>query len=313
MVDLMARHDSTRHENYGSHQTLGVSPIEIIVTVILMAIGAVAMFGAVSQARASAQRNDPVGVASADLNSAVKQIQLQKFQQCTPSNPEPYSFATSTHTPTGTSTNLAIATNSLPLAQAPSDGITHPYFAKLTAINGISDFNWSVAPALPSGLVLSPDGVISGVPQEESSAIYRFTVVSNGNSDSKDLSLTVVSVEVLTNNALLNWTPCQHKSESSISSISANGSTVTYTYSSPATFAKGDEVSITGVNPPSFNVKSAKVLRATSDHLVIAKRLVGSFRSGGHVSLATSGNVEQVKLSTKVEGQEIVRTITVSN
>jgi len=309
----MARHDSTRHEHYGSHQTLGVSPIEIIITVILMAIGAVAMFGAVSQARASAQRSDPVGVASADLNSAVKQIQLQKFQPCTPTNPEPYNFAASTRTPTGTSTNLTIATNSLPLAQAPSDGITHPYFAKLSAINGISDFTWSVAPALPSGLVLSPDGVISGVPRAESSAIYRFTLVSNGNSDSKDLSLTVVSVEVLTNNALLNWTPCQHKSVSSISSISANGSTVTYTYSSPATFAKGDEVSITGVNRPAFNVKSAKVLRANSNHLVIAKRLVGSFRSGGQVSLATSGNVQQVKLSTKVEGQEIVRTLTVSN
>ena len=61
----------------------------------------------------------------------------------------------------------------------------------------------AVSPTLPSGLSLSPDGVISGVPQAESSGIYTFTVVSNGNSDSKTLSLTIVSVEVQTKSANL--------------------------------------------------------------------------------------------------------------
>ena len=278
-----------------------------------MVLGGVAMFGAVSQARASAQRSDPVEVASADLKFAAHQIQLQKFRQCTPANPEPYNLASSALTPKTNSANLAIATSSLPLAQAPTTGITHPYYAKLSAINGVSGFTWSVSPTLPSGLSLSTDGVISGVPTAESSAIYRFTVVGNGNSDSKDLSLTVVSIEVRVHNALLNWTTCQQKSAPTISSISANGSTVTYTYSSPATFVKGDDVSITGATPPSFNVKSAEVLRATSNQVVIAKRLAGSYRSGGSVSLAKSGNVQQIKLSTTVQGQQLTRTITVSN
>ena len=88
---------------------------------------------------------------------------------------------------------------------------------------------------------------------------------------------------------------------------------VTYTYSSPTTFVKGDKVSITGVTPPSFNFNSAEVLRATSNQLVIAKSLVGTYRSGGSVTLAKSRNVQQIKLSTTVQGQRLTRTITVSN
>ena len=300
-------------DRYGSRDALDISLIEIIAMVILMVLGGVAMFGAVSQARASSQRSDPTEVASADLNLAAQQIQLQKFRLCTPVNPEPYDLTASALTPRASSTNLAVATNSLPLAQAPSDGISHPYFARLSAVNGVSGFTWSVSPTLPSGLSLSSDGVISGIPQAESSAIYTFTVVSNGNSDSKDLSLSIVSVEVLVHNALLNWTTCQHKSAPTISSISANGSTVTYTYSSPAKFVKGDEVSITGVTPPSFNVKSAEILRATSNQVVISKRLAGSYRTGGYVSLAKSGNVQLIKLSTTVQGQQLTKTITLSN
>ena len=260
------RTDLRRQDDHGSHDRQDVSLTEIIVTVVLMVIGGVAMFGAVSQARVSAQRTDPVQVASADLNSAVAQIQLQKFRACTPANPEPYIFDASVQSPSVSSANLAIVTKSLPLAQAPTAGITHQYFAKLRAINGVSDFMWSVSPNLPVGLNLSSDGVISGVPQAESSAIYRFTVVSNGNSDSKDLSLTIVSVEVSVNNALLKWTSCQNNFDSTIST-----------------------------------------------HLVASKRLVGSFKTGGNLSPAKNRSVQQIKLSTIVQGQELTRSITLSN
>ena len=208
-------------------------------------------------------------MADAALNLAAKQIQLQKFQACTPANPEPYSFLSSALAPTTKSANLGIATNSLPIAQAPSAGISHPYFAKLSAINGVTEFTWSVSPTLPTGLSLSPDGVISGVPQKESSGIYTFTVVSNGNSDSKELSLSVVSVKVFVKNAKSIWT--------------------------------------------SFQNKSAEVLPATSNHSATAKSMAGSYRSGGSPSLAKSGNVQQIKVSTTVQGQELTRTITVSN
>ena len=263
------RSDSRRPDHHESHEIRDVPLIEIIATVMLMVLGGVAMFGAVFQAGTSAQRSDPTGVASAELNLAAKQIQLQKFQACTPTNPEPYTLNSSALTPLASSTNLAIATNSLPLAQAPSGGISHPYLAKLSAINGVSGFAWSVSPSLPSGLTLSTDGTISGVPQAESSATYTFTVVSNGNSDSKKLSLTIVSVEVLVKNAKSIWTSCQNK--------------------------------------------SAEVLPATSNHSATAKSMAGSYRSGGSPSLAKSGNVQQIKVSTTVQGQELTRTITVSN
>ncbi len=115
------------------------------------------------------------------------------------------------------------------------------------------------------------------MPREESSAIYTFTVVSNGNSDSKDLSLTIVSVEVLVNNALLKWTSCEHKSESPGSGISAKGSNVTYVYSSPS------------------------------------KRAVGNFRSAGYAAPSKIRNLQQIKLRTMVQGQQLTKTITLSN
>lgn len=247
------RSDSRRPDHHESHEIRDVPLIEIIATVMLMVLGGVAMFGAVFQAGTSAQRSDPTGVASAELNLAAKQIQLQKFQACTPTNPEPYTLNSSALTPLASSTNLAIATNSLPLAQAPSGGISHPYLAKLSAINGVSGFAWSVSPSLPSGLTLSTDGTISGVPQAESSATYTFTVVSNGNSDSKKLSLTIVSVEVLVKNALLKWSSCQQKLGATVSNISA-------------------------------------------------KNL-----------LAKTGNIQQIKLSTTVQGEQVTKTITLSN
>ena len=197
------RSDLRRQDPHGLRDPFEVTPIEVIATVILMVIVGVVLFGAVSQARAAALRSDPVKVASADLNFAAHQIQLQKFRPSTLANPEPYTLDSSSVAPTSSSVNLAIATNSLPIAQTPSVGISHPYFTKLSAINGVSGFTWSVSPTLPSGLSLSPDGVISGFPQAESSGIYTFTVVSNGNSDSKNLSLTIVSVEVLSKSANL--------------------------------------------------------------------------------------------------------------
>ena len=268
---------SPRHDWNGPRDPLEVTPLEIIAMVILTVLLGVVLFGAISQARASAVRNDPTEVASADLNFAAQQMQHQKFLACTATNSEPYNLPSSALTPTATSTNLAIATNSLPIAQAPSSGISHPYFARLSAINGVSGFTWSVSPNLPAGLSLSPDGVISGVPRAESSGRYTFTVISNGNSDSKDLSLTIVSVEVLVHDALLNWTPCQKKSESAISEI------------------------------------STELPQASSNYLVAAKRAIGNHRSGGNVKVAKSGGVEQIKLSTSVQGQRLTRTITLSN
>jgi len=304
---------SPRHDWNGSRDPLEVTPFEIIAMVILTVLLGVVLFGAISQARASAVRNDPTEVASADLNFAAQQVQHQKFLACTATNSEPYILPASALTPMASSDNLAIATNSLPIAQAPSAGTSHPYFARLSAINGVSGFTWSVSPNLPAGLSLSPDGVISGVPRAESSGRYTFTVISNGNSDSKDLSLTVVSVEVLVHDPLLNWTPCQKKSDTTVSTISADSPAVSSTYLNPSPFLRGEEDSSSGVTPPSLSAKSSRVLEAASTHVVKAKRVIGAYGSGDNIKVAKSGNIEQIKLSTSVQGRRITRTITLSN
>lgn len=305
--------ESRRHSWHGPRDPFDVTPVEIIVTGVVMVILVVVLFGAISQARASAARNNPTEVAAADLKFAAQQVQLQKFLPCSPTNPEPYSLSSSAITPTASSDNLAIATNSLPIAQAPSAGIYHPYSAQLRAINGVSNFAWSVSPHLPPGLSLSPEGLISGVPQAEGSAKYTFTLVSNGDSDSKALSLTIVSVKVLVPDALLKWTPCQRESESTISKISSTVSNVTSGYSAPTPFVRGEEDSSSGVTPPSLSAKSSRVLEAASTHVVKAKRVIGAYGSGDNIKVAKSGNIEQIKLSTSVQGRRITRTITLSN
>jgi hypothetical protein len=278
-----------------------------------MVLGGAALFGAVHLGHVEKLASDPFAVAAANLKIAGDQLQHQKFQLCTSSNPEPYTLNSSVASPITSSKVLAIATNALPIGQAPYAGITHPYFAKLKVINGVSDFTWTVTPNLPRGLSLSSDGVISGIPQEESSAVYKFTVVSNGDSDSRNLSLTIVSLSVQVNNASLQWTPCESKSDSTIAGVSADGKTVTYTYSSPTTLVKGDDVSISGVNPSTFNVSSAAVLKATANQFVIAKQASGRYVSGGYVALANREKIQQVTISTTVQGEKLTRTIAMLN
>lgn len=291
----------------------GVTVIEVICSVVIMILGEVAMFGVIHLGRAEQQAKDPFKVAASNLKAAADQLQRQKFQPCTSTNPEPYTLDSAVNTPVTNSKVLAIATKTLPLAQAPYAGKSHPYFAKLRITNGVTDFAWTLSPSLPPGLSLSSDGVISGAPQAESSGIYKFTVISNGNSDSKLLSLTIVSLSVQVNNSLLQSTPCERNSDSTIVGVSADGSTVTYSYSSPTTLVKGDTVSITGVNPASLNVASASVLNATATEFVIAKRASSRYISGGHVALASRGKVQQITLSTTVHGEQLTRFITLAS
>ena len=66
---------SPRHDWNGPRDPLEVTPLEIIAMVILTVLLGVVLFGAISQARASAVRNDPTEVAAADLNFAAQQVQ----------------------------------------------------------------------------------------------------------------------------------------------------------------------------------------------------------------------------------------------
>jgi len=121
--------------------------------------------------------------------------------------------------------NEMIHTNSLPIVQVPTVGVSHLYCEKLSAVNGVSGFTWSV-------FSNSSLWILSRL--TESYLGFRRQKAR------RDTHLLLSTMDTVT--------------------------------------------------PPSFNAKSVEVLQATSSHLVIAKRLVGSYRSGGNVKLAKSGS-----------------------
>ena len=299
-----------RHFNKRLADNRGESLVEVLVSAVIMGLLGLTIVGTIALSQPLSDRVNLTGTAMANLNSASQQIQLQSFQSCSPSNPEPYLLSSVAITPASvTSATLVISTGALPIAQAPSGGLTHFYTTTLLAANGLASYVWSVSPRLPSGLSLSTSGIISGTPAAESSANYKFTVTSNGVSVSKDIPLTIVSVLVQVNNASILWVPCQSVPKATITGVFANGSSVTYSYSSPTSFVAGDIVSISGVAPTAFNLTSATVISATSTQFVVADSASGTYVSGGDVGLTKNVNVQQITVSTTVHGKQLFRTI----
>ncbi len=304
------------NERFGKHfdkkilDDRGESLVEVIVAAVIMGLLGLTIVGAIALSQPLSDRVNLTGTAMANLNSASQQVQLQSFQPCSPSNPQPYQLSATAIAPAYIGSGaLNISTTALPIAQAPSGGVSHPYSSTLIAVNGLSSYTWSVSPRLPSGLSLSADGIISGTPAVESSASYKFTVASQGVSISKDLPLTIVTVLVQVNNSAIAWAPCQSVPKASITGVSANGSAITYTYVSATPFVVGDNVSISGITPVAFNLISATVTSATSTQFIIANTAGGTYVSGGLVGLTKSVNVQQITVSTTVHGKQLSRTI----
>lgn len=90
---------------------------------------------------------------------------------------------------------LGILTTSLPYAEV---GVY--YETVLAASGGKPFYNWSTTDELPDGLTLSPNGVISGVPLEPSSASLTFEVTDSAvasQSTTRPLTLLVVTENAL--------------------------------------------------------------------------------------------------------------------
>lgn len=301
---------SPKHFNRKRRDYRGESLVEVLVAAVIMGLLGLTIVGAIALSQPLSDRVSLTGTAMANLNSASQQIQLQTFQACSPSNPQPYQLSATSITPASSTAGvLAISTSALPIAQAPSGGISHPYSTTLAAANGLSSYSWSVSPILPSGLSLSSDGTISGTPLVESSASYKFTVTSGGVSASKNIPLTIVTVLVKVNNSSIAWAPCQSVPKGTITGVSGTGSAVTYSYSAATPFAAGDVVSISGITPAAYNLSSATVVSATSTQFVVADTTVGTYVSGGAVGLTKNVNIQQITVSTTVNGKQLSRTI----
>jgi hypothetical protein len=103
--------------------------------------------------------------------------------------PEVYPNGTTIEELEGLLTGPAITTSGLPTAIIGAN-----YSAQLTAVGGQAPYTWSLAPgsaALPDGLTLTPDGLISGSANGPA-AIYDFTVrVTDSTGATKDLAFTI--------------------------------------------------------------------------------------------------------------------------
>lgn len=205
----------------------GDSLIEVVVSIVIMALLGLTIVGAVLTAKPLSDKFKTKGVAITNLGTAAEQVQLQAFTACSPITPQPYSLSSSATTgvavdgPTPT-----ITTAALPIGQAPSivsstssATISHQYSATLAAVGGgPGTYLWSVNPKLPSGLSLSTAGVISGTPLMESSKDYRFSTTINGLSASRILHLTIVTVKDFINDSTSTfadssgWTLCGNSS-----------------------------------------------------------------------------------------------------
>src|SRR6476469_10239021 len=70
-----------------------------------------------------------------------------------------------------TPSSLAITTTSLPEGE-----VNQPYSASLSGSGGALPYTWSVAPALPTNLVLdTATGVITGIPTTQATTTHTFT------------------------------------------------------------------------------------------------------------------------------------------
>jgi type II secretory pathway pseudopilin PulG len=288
----------------------GETLVEVVVAAVIMGLLGVTIVGSIVATQPLAQRVNITGNAMANLNSAAEQIQLQNFQACSPTNPQPYSLsANAVQIPAVAGGSSTITTNALPIGQAPAAGLSHAYSATLTAVGGAGSYSWSVTPRLPTGLSLDSAGLISGTPSAESSAEYSFTATSGSLSVSKSIVLTIVTISVQVNSASITWTPCQSVAVAAITGASANGSTFTYTYSGAITFAAGDSVTISGTTPTTFNLISVPVISATSSQFVVANTGAGAYVSGGLAGLTKSVNVQQITVTTTSGGHQITRII----
>jgi len=85
---------------------------------------------------------------------------------------------------------LEITTTTLPPAT-----LMDVYNATLTAIGGTGGHVWSlVGGSFPVGLGLSTSGIISGVPTQTGTSTFRVQVASGGETATKDLSISVVTL-----------------------------------------------------------------------------------------------------------------------
>lgn len=103
---------------------------------------------------------------------------------------------------TGDPNSITIVTAALPVGV-----VGAAYSETLTAIGGVSPYNWSLAPAsgpIPPGLTLNPGGAISGMPSAGADSVFTIRVSDTaGHFSDKEFSITVLASATPLNAQLL--------------------------------------------------------------------------------------------------------------
>ena len=81
-----------------------------------------------------------------------------------------------------------------------------------------------------------------------------------------------------------------------ITNVSGNGTTVTYTASN--SFTSGKKVSITGIVPGGYNLTNATIASATSTQFTVTSSVTGTYQYGGLAIMTDSGNRIQIDKGT---------------
>jgi hypothetical protein len=122
--------------------------------------------------------------------------------------------------------------------------ISAPYNVILSAAGGGNDNTWVAAPgSLPAGMSLSEGGVLNGAPDESGSFVISFGVTDGFQTDTKNLTLEIISELTVTTTAL----PAAKVGTPYSASASATGGVPPYTWTRPGgslppgiTFAAGE-------------------------------------------------------------------------
>ncbi|HEY8208709.1 MAG TPA: putative Ig domain-containing protein, partial [Myxococcaceae bacterium] len=139
----------------------------------------------------------------------------------------------------GTGGPVTITTTALPDAYA---GRT--YTQTLAATGGTGVYAWSVsAGALPAGLALSMDGVLSGTATDPGPASFTVTVSSAGNTADQPLTLEVLPALALSTTAL----PDGYTGQAYSKAIAATGGKPPYVFAVQGTVPDGLSLSSSGV------------------------------------------------------------------
>jgi hypothetical protein len=139
----------------------------------------------------------------------------------------------------------AAASCPLPEAQTSAD-----YSAALRASGGTPPYTWSLAGTLPPGLILSPDGVISGRPTSAGPFLFRLlTVDAAGNESGQPCSIRVVRGPLSVGNCPL---PTAASGQPYLAQLSAVGGVEPYIWTS------------TGQLPPGLALSSSGVISGTA-------------------------------------------------